>query len=226
MTKAFSFLLFIFLFLVGCAPIYNPNAVNSPQFTQKNDAHLQGSVGISGYDIQAAYSPLNKLGIMANISTFENSNNYWSRFYEGGAGYYQTFDENGRLECYGGFGNGQTTLNNNIIGGTINASYNRFFIQPGIGVKQDFIETSFCTRIAYVDVYQLRSNDPNLIPTGAFFVEPVLTGKFGYKYVKAFMQVGLSLTSIKLLSIYSVPLIMNIGMNISFSELYKKKSKS
>ena len=138
-------------------------------------------------------------------------NTYNGVFYEGGAGYYQTLEDGGRFECYGGFGNGHTELYNNLIAGTTIANYNRFFVQPGIGLKQDFMEASFCTRVAYVDVYDLRSADPNLKPTGAFFVEPVPTGKFGYKYVKAFVQFGLSLTSVKVLTLYSVPVIMKIG---------------
>lgn len=188
-------------------------------FATKNDAQLQGSIGLNGYDVQAAYSPINKVGIMANTSVSENSGSYWSQFIEGGAGYYQTFDANGRFECYGGFGNGHTKLYDNVVAGNTDANYNRFFIQPGIGLKQDFFESSFCTRVSYVDIYDLRSDDPNLKPMGAFFVEPVLTGKFDYKYVKAFMQFGLSLNSVKVISIYSVPVILNFGLNLSFSQL-------
>ena len=213
-------------FLSSCAPVYTPNLVNSPLFTQHNDVQLQGSVGLSGYDVQAAYSPINKLGIMANTTFFDSDNgNYTSRFYEGGVGYYQSFEETGRFECYAGFGNGQTELNKTIIADKINANYNRFFIQPGIGVKQDIFEASFCTRIAYVDIYDVRSNDPNLRPASSIFVEPVLTGRFGYKYVKFFTQFGLSMHTIDVLSLYSLPVILNFGMNLSFSELYKKSDK-
>ena len=117
-------------------------------------------------------------------------------------------------------------LNKTVDGENINAHYNRYFIQPGIGVKQDFFEASFCTRIAYVDVYDLKSNNPNLRPTSSIFVEPVLTGRFGYKYVKFFTQFGLSMHTIDVLSLYSLPVILNFGMNLSFSELYKKKEKT
>lgn len=222
----FSFALLLVV-LSSCAPVYTPNLVNSPLFSQQNDAQLQGSVGLSGYDVQAAYSPINKLGVMANTTFFDSDNgNYSSRFYEGGVGYYQSFEEAGRFECYAGYGNAQTILNKTVDGENINAHYNRYFIQPGIGVKQDIFEASFCTRIAYVDVYDLKSNNPNLRPTSSIFVEPVLTGRFGYKYVKFFTQFGLSMHTIDVLSLYSLPVILNFGMNLSFSELYKKKEKT
>jgi hypothetical protein len=222
----FSFALLLVV-LSSCAPVYTPNLVNSPLFSQQNDARLQGSVGLSGYDVQAAYSPFNNIGIMANTSFSDNnSKNYYSRFYEGAAGYYLTFDDAGRFECYTGYGNAQTILNKTVDGENINAHYNRYFIQPGIGVKLDVFEGSFSTRIAYVDVYKINSNNPELRPAAALFVEPTLTGKIGYKYTKLFMQLGLSLHSSKLLSNYSIPVILNFGMNLSFSELYKKKEKT
>lgn len=60
------------MLLIGCAPIYNPNAINSPLFTKQNDAQLQGSIGLSDYGLQVAYTQLTKPGVMVNISMMQN----------------------------------------------------------------------------------------------------------------------------------------------------------
>lgn len=208
----------------ACAPVYTPNLVNTPFFAQQHDAQLQGSIGLSGYDVQAAFSPLNNLGLMGNTTFYDSDNgNYSSRFFEGGAGYYQTLDKNGRIECYGGFGYGHTELNKTLLADRINAQYTRFFIQPGICAKQDIFEGSFSTRISYVDLFSLKSSDPGLGPVNAVFIEPVLTGKIGFKYIKYFTQFGLSMHTRDVLSLYSLPLILNFGINFNFSKLYFKK---
>lgn len=222
-SKYFVFISFIFLF-ISCAPVYIPNAVNTPMFREQHDASLQGSAGLNGYDVQTAYSPIKHLGIMGNISFYE-SNNYSYNFYEGGAGYYNTFEEFGCYEVYGGFGNGKSTLYKNIFADTITGQYNRIFLQPSIGIKNNVIEASFATRFSYVDMYHLKFDYANNTPGTALFIEPAFSMKVGYKFAKFFMQFGYSFHSENILNVYSNPLMFNIGLNLNFSKLYLSSEK-
>lgn len=207
------------VFLISCAPVYVPNAINTPLLTQQHDASLQGSFGFNGYDAQAAYSPLKGLGIMANAG-FYDSNTFTHTFFEGGAGYYGSFENTGRYEVYGGFGNGNTVLNNNILADRITGNYNRIFIQPSIGAKTNVFEGSFTPRLVYVNFYDLKLDNYTNTPLSSVYIEPVVTAKVGYKFAKFFIQFGLSLHTENALSIYSSPFLFNMGLNLSFSKLY------
>lgn len=222
--KRFVILILVLAF-TSCAPVYVPNAINTPLFTEQHDASLQGSFGFNGYDVQAAYSPLKHFGIMANTGFYAVNDDSHS-FFEGGIGYYGDFETNGRYEVYGGFGNGSTILNNNILADRVSANYNRIFIQPAIGAKMNVFEASFAPRISYVHLYDLRLDNITNTPTEALFIEPVVTAKVGYKYGKFFVQFGASLHTNDVLSIYSQPLIFNIGLNLSFSKLYLQKTSA
>lgn len=227
MVKAikFSSIVFSILLFVACAPVYSPNAIHVPLFTQQHDASLQGSVGTISSDVQAAYSPLNHLGVMLNASFYEGANRNFN-FFEGGAGYYGSIDKTARFEFYGGYGHGNTSiLNTVILSDRVSASYHRLFFQPSIGAKTNVFEGAFSTRVCYVNLYNLNVN--NLTGSAsAVYIEPVITAKVGYKYAKFFVQAGLSLQTNELLSYYSNPLLLNVGLNLSFSKLYLKQSKA
>lgn len=217
------------LFLDSCAPIYIPNAVNSPLFSEQHDAALQGSSGLSGYDVQAAYSPLKHFGIMFNTSFYDNKSSdlkSYNRheFYEGGAGYYGSFEEVGRYEVYSGFGQGTSTSYDSNWLGLIRGDYNRFFVQPAIGVKTDVFEGSFSPRFVYLQIYNTSSNVTyTKSELESMYIEPVFTGKVGYKYGKFFFQGGFSFSTKSEIKYTDMPFIFNLGMNISFSKLYLKE---
>lgn len=208
----------------SCAPVYSPNAINVPMFTQLHDASVQGSAGTISSDLQAAYSPLNNFGVMVNGSYYEGANRNFD-FIEGGAGYYGSIDKTARFEFYGGYGHGNTTILNTVIfSDQVSASYHRFFFQPSIGAKTDVFEGAFSTRVCYVNLYNINVN--NLSGSAsAIYVEPVITAKVGYKYAKFFVQAGLSLQTNQLLSYYSNPFLLNAGLNLSFSRLYLRSNK-
>jgi hypothetical protein len=62
--------LILFAMITSCAPVYIPNARNTPQF--KGGGEFQANVQISqGVDVQAAASITDHIGVMAN---FANTN--------------------------------------------------------------------------------------------------------------------------------------------------------
>lgn len=226
MKKAVSvvFVIYALLLSFSCAPVYVPNAIHTPLLTQQHDASLQGSFGFNGYDVQAAYSPVKGLGIMANAGFYDETR-FSHTFFEGGVGYYGAFENTGRYEIYGGYGNGSTDLFKTDNSIRVTGHYNRIFLQPSIGAKTNVFEASFAPRFVYVNFYDLNIDNTIYNNVNSIYIEPVVTARVGYKYAKFFVQFGLSLHSDNLLSLYSSPFIFNMGLNLSFSKLYLNLNK-
>ena len=221
---------FVLLMLIsGCAPIYTPNIIHTPLFSEKNDADIQLGSGTCGYDAQIAYAPLNHLGLMIN-SSFRNKNvsdtNFYNKhsFVEGGLGYFGKFNVKGRYECYAGYGTGTSENYDATFYGLVTGSYNRYFFQPSVGIKTDVFEGAFSVRLVYLDMYKISKNvgyTRNQLSAG--YYEPVFTARVGYKFVKFFMQAGLSIPMQDQLKYTDSPFVFNVGFNLNFSESYFKK---
>ncbi len=228
--KTIKLYLFLPLLLfVSCAPIYTPNVVHVPLFSEKHDADLQFGMGTAGYDVQAAYAPTNYIGVMVNSSyqfkdVADTSSYHKHNFVEAGIGYYGKIEEAGRFECFAGFGSGEAKSYSRDFWGYVSGNYNRFFIQPSIGAKMDVFEGAFSCRVAYVDMYQFSgTTNYNRSQMNTFYFEPVLTAKAGYKFVKFFVQGGLSMPIESNLKYTDQPFILNFGLNFSFSKSYLKE---
>jgi hypothetical protein len=178
---------------ISCAPAYVPNTLNTPLMSNKGEVHAAVNYGLSGFDPQAAYAITDHIGIMVNgsfrNSTSDSSDSYHKHiFVEGGGGYYTKIGGIGRFETYGGYGYSrlQAYFDSDIWTNFTDVSSNRFFLQPAIGISTQVFDGSFATRLVMVDMHQGGTQK-----TG-FFIEPALTLKLGYKYVKGLLQFGLS----------------------------------
>ena len=199
LRTGFYFILFI-LGTVGlfssCSPEYIPNMVNSPMFTNGGEFQATIATGTSNFDAQTAYAITDNIGIMVNGSygdeTSDSSDNFHKHtFIEGGIGYYDTFGDKGRYEIFGGYGSGRVEgYYKNIfnVSDITDARYNRYFIQPGIGIATGIFDGSFATRFTLVQMNP-TGND---FAAGEYkaFAEPVITAKIGYRYVKFITQFG------------------------------------
>lgn len=222
------FVLFFIMSMSACAPIYTPNVIHAPLFSEQHDADVQIGMGTCGYDAQVAYAPTNFLGVMVN-SSFKNKDvsdtNYYHKhsFIEAGVGYFGKINEAGRYECYVGYGNGSAQNYNDFFYGYVHGNYNRFFIQPSIGAKTDVFDGAFSLRVVYVDMYKIsRDIGYNRSQLSLFYFEPVITARVGYKFVKFFAQAGFSIPVENDVKYTDSPFILNIGMNFSFSKSYLK----
>src|SRR5690606_30787236 len=142
----------------GCSRYYyKPNAVNAPLFTGGNQFHIAGAGMITSeaysntnksyegnlyfFDLQAAYSPINHLGIIGNYSTCA----YRAHAPRPTAG---QVDADGHLAEIGvggsvTKGNGKSKLIVDIYAGggggklasDIDMNVRKLFIQPGIGMR-------------------------------------------------------------------------------------------
>jgi hypothetical protein len=223
--KSFIALFFLctVIILSGCSRYYyRPNAVNAPLFTERGQARLNaagsiGSVSDNDYDgntyffnAQAAVSPINHLGIIANYSAFSyrtdntdeaNGNvNASAHLLEGGIGGYYAKGRKFKMvvDGYVGYGGGK-------IHSDVDMRMHRYFFQPGIGLRSPWFDAVFNLRISNVKYLDFdnkgRSNDyleqRDLINSNGVridhrtytFAEPAFTVRTGYKFAKAQFQV-------------------------------------
>jgi hypothetical protein len=213
----------VVFYLVSCAPAYVPNTLNTPLLNNKGEIQIGINSGIAGFDPQLAYAVTDHIGIMLNGS-FRNSTSDSSdafhkhAFLELAPGYYTNLGKIGRFEVYGGYGYSRLKAysESGIIESFADASCNRFFIQPAIGLTTPIVDFSFASRFALVN---LRQNDLHF--TELFF-EPALTCKLGYKYVKGIVQMGLSLpANSEGIDFNYQPFIFSIGIQAAINRHYE-----
>ena len=226
-SKIGIFFLGLVTLCTSCSPEYIPNMVNSPMLSNQGEFQATVATGTSNFDAQTAFAVTDNIGIMANGSfgneTNDTTDDYHKHFFiEGGVGYYDKIGDKGRYEIYGGYGIGKVDgffENANFDSRRTDANYNRFFIQPGIGVSTGIYDGSFSPRFVLI---QMNPEGPGF-DTGNYnvFVEPVFTSKIGFKYVKFVYQIGFSVPlGEQNLNFNHQTLIMNVGLNINFGRRY------
>ena len=220
--------LFPILIIVACSSCsryyYKPNAVNTPLFTDGGQAHLNAAASFGGVsdeydgnttfvDLQGSVSPVNHLGIIANYSTYSyrpesadpaNGNvRAKAHLLEGGIGGYYAKGKKFKMvvDGYVGYGGGN-------IQSDVDMKVNRFFVQPGIGVRSPWFDASFNLRISnvkysdfnakgrdldYLHQQNLISSEGRRIDAGTYtFAEPSFTIRTGYKFAKVQLQMVLA----------------------------------
>ena len=207
------YLLALVIGLNACAPIYIPNVVHAPLFTEKGDADISVHTGISGVDAHVAYAPTNFMGVMVNGS-FANrgsgTNNFHVHNYaEASVGLFKKLESEFVMEAYAGIGGGniRSSSDNTFWLNDVTASNFKYFIQPTLGYKTKNFESALVLRYANVSVRQ------NNIKYQNDFIEPVGLIKVGTENVKFTCQAGFSATSANSFNSYDYqPLIMSVGV--------------
>lgn len=232
-TKTANLLIICLISLVSssCHLLYLPNQVNVPMLTDKNDISGNISLGLSNVNVQTAFSPIKYVGFMANyaggkISNSDNSsitNSY--NFFEFGVGYYKSVTKNMLFDIWGGYGIGNARTYDDIwdVATTINGKYFRIFIQPSITISaSEAFDANLAIRPVIVFMEKTTSSSA---PTRSSktFMEPVLTLKYGWKYIKIINQLGLSLPTSNLDYDYN-PLILSVGVNFQLKSRWKINS--
>jgi hypothetical protein len=185
----------IALVISSCAPVYVPNARNSPMFTQAGE--FQGSIQFgNGIDAQGAISVTNHIGLMGNFSYADNKSPdpddiddyHRHKFFEGGIGYYEN-EGKWCYEIFAGYGKGDGSSYDDYdffdtsTGEPIRATgkFERFFIQPAIGMNKKVMNISFVPRISLVDFTEFSSDDavsPYIADDDPkIFLEPAVIGR-------------------------------------------------
>jgi len=200
-------ILLVALVVSSCAPVYVPNIRNTPMFTKGGEFQLTGQVG-NGIDGQMAVSVTDHIGVMANYSYINRNTANVSddedfikhKFFEGGLGYFGQ-DENTFWEVFAGYGKGEGFSSGNFFGvENANGKYERYFIQPAVGMNKKEIQFAFVPRVSIVDFteYTLGSNtiavneDPKVFFEPGFVTRVNTAGNHFYFTFQAGMSISLN----------------------------------
>lgn len=211
----------VLLFISACSPAYVPNVINTPMLSNQGEIQASVNTGFSGFDPQAAYALTDHIGIMASGSFADTEsdttdNFHKHRFAELGAGYYTKIQENGRFEVYTGYGSGKVNAEyqNELWHTGTDVNYGRFFIQPGIGVGTEYFDGSLAARMVRVNMEQDNEK------VHAYFAEPAVTAKLGYRYVKAVIQFGLSIPFSEDVPFNYSPFLLSVGIQGNINRVF------
>ncbi len=218
--KLFHFLIILSLIISSCAPSYVPNVVNTPLLSNKGEFQASANVALSGFDPQIAYAITDNIGLMVNGSfanqTSDTTDDYHKhQFVEFGAGYYKRIGPFFRFESYGGvgFGNLESNDNDAVFIPYSSVKTTRFFVQPTIGATSHIMDSSFSSRFVIVNMNQGSHSDIG------YFLEPVMTAKLGYKYVKVVTQFGISIPLNSEIDFGYEPFIFSLGLQLNLGKL-------
>ena len=221
----------------GCKTVYVPNAVNAPLLSQKGE--LRAS--LSGNNLQAAYAVSDSVGLIANgfwqkTSGDQNAasgSDGKGHLLELGAGHFRSIGDLLLFETYAGLGLGAVEHDNwEQVNGArsdyrFSASAIKAFVQPSLGITRNYFDAVLSTRFVALKPYdteavnypeaRLRADDLFGLDQHTFgFIEPAVTVRAGYKWVKLFVQYGFSL------KINETPLnrdvnFINAGLHVDFA---------
>jgi hypothetical protein len=172
----------------SCAPLYVPNARNTPLFDQPGEAQVSFGYA-SGFDLQSAYAVSEHVGVMVNyfntvqsgtnvLSMQENNFRYRHRLIELGMGYYTnlTGNEGQRVKIYAElFGGGGWACGSGVDNASrgfmifqsqdtvnVQSRYRRYFIQPLLAFRFPSADLTLTCRISAADFYRTEiTSTPN-----------------------------------------------------------------
>lgn len=175
--------------LASCHVLYVPNSFNSPLLRNKNDAQVNLAAGISGFEAQTAYALSDNVGVIANgqllRTTQKDTIKEQRTLIELGLGYTEKVTDSGIFEIYGGggLGNVPADFKNISYDGKATTRLTRFFIQPGLGFYNDWLDISILSRLSAVNI----GDETN------WFYEPGFMAKMGYKRIRIYACLGFSI---------------------------------
>lgn len=204
MKPRFLLLLLPILFCSCTRYFYAPNSHNVPGFREKGEARatisaLKGDE-IEGVETQFAYSPVNHLGLMFNYANAKGGSGYtrgYGHQVEGGAGYFLPVAGKSVFEVYAGYGGGNVYSQYDSLQ-TYSHRFGKVFLQPSIGFTSDYFDALFSLRLGYLSLHVNESGNANsayaLIEVEntphSFLVEPGVTIRAGWKFIKVQTQFG------------------------------------
>lgn len=186
----------VFFIMIGCAPIYYPNARNIPSVNKANEAQFTGMGGLNGWDVTALYNFHKNFGVMANGSFAHNTRKsgedqiegprfHRHLFGETGFGYYHSLGRSrSTIAFYSGMGWGNSFSDNITV--TLNsliptasrifqkATYHRYFLQPSVSLDLKYINLGFGLRFSNLG-FQKFETQAGLqdLPNNEWFMESV-----------------------------------------------------
>lgn len=237
----------IALVLPGCKIMYVPNMQNVPLMREKGE--IRATVGPS--NVQGAYAVTENLGTMVNAQFRSTkftvaSGSYETKYEtkrwlaEAGGGYFMPLGEKGVFEVYGGGGYGGVTFNRMpqdssgqyTVSDKYNANMIKTFIQPAIGLTAENVDFSFSLRytgikfnsidtIGYTQFDLVDEEIAGIEKPFYSFVEPAVTVRIGFEYVKFHTQLIYS-HKVNVEQLNRSPLSLNFGVHLTIAPRNKE----
>lgn len=177
-------------------------------FTKGGEFQVSAQIG-NGFEAQSAYALTDHFALMTNFSYIKQSGYdadhpkdfHQHRLFEGGLGYFLNRNDS-FVEIFAGYGRGKGSSYDEYeffgnMSSIATGSYERYFIQPAVGMNRKEVDFAFAPRISVVDFYSF-SNE--LTSTAVFekpkcFFEPAIIGRGNFANNRLFItfQAGMSL---------------------------------
>ena len=211
--------IFVLAFYTSCTPIYFPNIINTPFFTEKGqfcgsaNYSFSGSMNLSLYniDLQSAFAVTDNIAVMYNYSfadmgvpddEYEDFHNH--KYQEIGLGYFRSSENIFRFENFIGYGSGKsethdgTSLVNKYR--EIKGEYYRMFVCPSFGISTQLksdnlfdpnrIDVGIASRISSVNWKNLKHNFEVSVREQNYYFEPCIFIRAGWQKLLFQFQLG------------------------------------
>lgn len=237
------------LALPSCKIMYAPNAQNVPLMQEKGEiranigvSNYQAAYAVTENIGVMANGQFKKTDW--SIGSDLDKESFISKKWLGevGAGYFKKLGEHGVMEAYTGLGYGsvtfdRTSTNTDTMGtstnllSTYNANTFKLFVQPAIGVSSEYADYAFSMRFVglkfnnidttgYTPQDLIEEDIADIEDPFFAFLEPAVTVRVGWKYVKFHTQLIYSLKLSEAQLNYN-PFNINVGVNISIADRHK-----
>ncbi|TXK37878.1 porin family protein [Pontibacter qinzhouensis] len=247
LTQLLSFLCLCLFSGAGCRMVYTPTMQNVPLLHEKGDLqlvanvqNLQTAYALSDHVAVMANGSYHQARWTMGSTPSQREQDYKSNRYnvEGAVGYFRPIVDKVSWEVYGGAGLGQVHLHNHpLIFGWGNtypdeqleytANTRKVFIQPAIGLADKTVELSFSSRLVALQLQNIQTTYTqeqlqydklaNLDQHMHLFLEPCVTARFGFKWLKLQTQFLHSARLTKQ-EIRHNPFVLNFSLQFNLSK--------
>jgi hypothetical protein len=247
MKKLVTSTFFLAVLLSSCSHYYYvSNVQNVPLFKGEKEFRISGTYGEGDesacIEAQTAYSVTDKIGITANFMSAQGGDisgkNYGrGNYFEGAVGYYKPIKRAGVFEIYGGLGGGNqhheyTNAFSNQYYGSSDLSAVKLFIQPSFGLTFDLFDVALSSRFCSLSYTNIDNNIYGntdlseelytLSNKSHLFIEPAITLRGGWKYVKLQFQVAYVANLNNPRLYFGEETHASIGLYVTLAGRYKK----
>jgi len=234
-----QFLLLAFgTILSSCAPIYRQGIVHAPLYQEKGDYSASVHTGMNDVDAHVGGAILNNLGVMVSASTINQGSDYMTEVLKYRSNHMQIMPgyfvkaDRWLFEFYGGYGFGYSEIDLrqtyyladlSFSNSFIRGNYSQILLQPGIGFSSNFFDFAFHVRTMLNQYHSSAetSEDLALVKNMQSFITPTITTRFGYKYAKMMIQVGLMAPMRPNVNDYN-PLNISVGFHFDIRKSYRE----
>ena len=200
--KFAGLLLMSSLIFTSCRTVYAPNAVNVPLLQEKGELKAV----LANNNLQVATAVTEHVGIMVNgyLNAYTSDDKSLKNNGKGaeiGIGYFGHTAQRITYEAYGGAGLYNVRIRESNNTKTFDADAVKYFLQPSVGWVNPYFEVAVSPRLSVVKYNtpeitgysgaEQASNYFNILDQKAYaFMEPTITLRGGYRFVKLQLQYG------------------------------------